>query len=269
MRVRYVLVALAVAATLSGCLQFETIITVDRDGSGAVEQTFLMNNEILAMLQGMASETSDEELTLLDVDELRAEAEAMGEGVRFVSAEAVETDWGQGYIALFEFDDINTLRVNQNPGDNLPDSASSGEEPIEENLTFELVDGTPATLVIRLPDEPTEPSENDDADRSDDGGAAMQSNDEMNEMLRQFYADMRMMIAVEVDGRVVSTNATYREGSRITLMDLDFNAILENPEATERLLQNEAQSVSDLQVLSAMVPGVRIETVDPVRIRFR
>lgn len=259
-RIRFIALAVALAVAFSGCLQFETIISVRTDGSGQVEQTFLMNNEILAMLQGMSSE-SEEEFSLLDVDELRAEASAMGEGVRFVSAEPIETDWGQGYFALFEFDDINALRVNQNPGDNVPDSASTGDEPIEENLTFELTPGSPATLLVRFP------TENGDEDTSDEAPAAEAEG--MDDMLRQFYADMRMMIAVDVDGRIVSTNATHRDGNRITLLDLDFNAILEDADAMARLMNNQAQSVSDLQVLAANVPGVKIETTDPVRIRFR
>lgn len=256
--------AIVTAIVVSGCLQYETLISVNRDGSGSLTQTFLMNREVLAMLEGMSTESSKngEEFSLLDVEELEDQAEAMGPGVRFVSAEPVETDWGEGYVAVFDFDDISALRVNQNPGEKMPETGGPVEETNEENLTFEFAGGVPATLTVRFP------AENEDETPGEPAGESMDT-EGMEEMMRQFYAGMRIMIAVEVDGRVVSTNATYQDGNRVTLLDLNFDAILKDPDASQRLMKNQAESVSDLQALADTVPGVKIETTDPVQIRFR
>lgn len=262
-KIRVALAALAIVVTLTGCLQFETVVSLQRDGSGTVTQTFIMNNQILMMLAGMAAESGDEEFSLLDEAELEAEAEAMGRGVEFVSAEPVQNEWGQGYVAVFSFEDINSLQVNQNPGDNVPESSATADEPIEENLTFEFMRGGTSTLLVRFP------NLSDDEDADEAGEVEVESMEGMDEMLRQIYSDMRMTISVEVEGSIVSSNATYQEGNRVTLLDLDFNSILANPEATERLLSNQAESITDLQELAANVPGVKIETNDPVRIRFR
>jgi hypothetical protein len=259
----------AAIALLSGCLQYETIITVESDGSGRLEQIFLMNHEILAMLEGMASQSESgegaekEEFSLLDTEELEEQAQAMGEGVSLVSAEPMATDWGEGYVAVFEFRDISKLRVNQNPGEKVPDAGPSEGETQEENLTFEFERGNPSVLTVRFPSQEVE--EQDEAEV----GEAEMNTEGMDEMMRQFYTDMRILIALDIDGRIVSTNAGHRSGNRITLMDLDFNAILENPEATERLMNQQAQTIGDLQSLAAMVPGIQIETTDPVQVRFR
>ncbi len=44
----------------------------------------------------------------------------------------------------------------------------------------------------------------------------------MKMMMRGLYVD----VALNVDGRVIKTNAPYVEGSRVTLMQIDFDKLL-------------------------------------------
>ena len=141
---------------LTGCLQIETTVTVNTDGSGTVERIFMMQKEILAMLASMGSmgeEGESEEFELLDEEELKAEAIGMGEGVALVSAETYETETFSGYKAVFSYPDINKLMVNQNPAESVPDGASDGEEAVQEMITFSFTKGNPATLKINLENE--------------------------------------------------------------------------------------------------------------------
>jgi hypothetical protein len=275
---RFVFVLLA-AVVLGGCLQFESTVTVRRDGSGVIEQRFMMKREFVEMIAGMQSmpgsqnegsedESEDEEgFSLLDEEEVRAAADDIGENVRFVSAEELSNEFGEGYVARYEFDDISTVTLNQNPGELVP-STGGGDAPTDgtvENIRFRFTEGNPSTLEILMP-EPEEVEPEDDEDSSE----MTESSEDMNpEMFRQFYADMRIRMHVRFDGEIVETNATAREGNSITLMDLDFNQLLAEEDALDRVLNSEPETIAEMQELVSEVEGITVETASPVRIRFR
>ena len=56
-----VLIPVLVLILLSGCLDSNTTITVASDGSGKVEQTFMMKHEILLMLQSLGALGGEED----------------------------------------------------------------------------------------------------------------------------------------------------------------------------------------------------------------
>ena len=45
---------------------------------------------------------------------------------------------------------------------------------------------------------------------------------------------MRIRVALNIDGTILETNATYRDKNQITLLDLQFGKILENKAAFEK-----------------------------------
>jgi hypothetical protein len=96
-KVKYVVLALAAVVVLSGCLQSRTVINVNADGSGTVEETFLMQRDVVQMLSSMGE---GEEFSLLDREELERGAGDLGDGVSLQSAEEMSTDWGSGYRAV-------------------------------------------------------------------------------------------------------------------------------------------------------------------------
>ncbi len=249
---------LAVVLLLTGCLQSQTTVTVAPDGSGTVERNFVMKHEIVEMLAGMSG-TAPEDFTLYEDGELEAEAQSMGPDVTLESVEPIDSAFGRGYSAIFSFADINSLRVNQNPGDAVPSDSGGGETV--ELVTFSLTPGRPASLVISLP-------------QSDSDGAGGQSNGESPsqeelESMTEFYRDMRIGFDVVAGQRIVDTNATHRDGNTITLMDIDFNTILQDPDATRRLIENQANSLAEVQELLSSTPGIKAELQEEVSIRFR
>ncbi len=257
-----------VVLLLSGCLDMETVITVKPDGSGTVEQTFLMQKDILHMLASMSPEGEDG-FSLMDKEELEKDAEKMGEGVTFVSAEPYERDAFEGYKSVYSFSDISKLRINQNPGANVPDSGmeEEGEDEDEELLefvTFSFAKGNPRSLTIVLP----QPEESEsDWDEGQADAEEMPDTGEMEAMM-QMYEKMKISMRVIIDGQIRETNATYRDGSTITLMEMDFGKILGDEKTFKKLARTNPGTLEGLKEIVDEVPGIKVELNEKVEVTF-
>ncbi|MBN1835877.1 MAG: hypothetical protein JW820_08500 [Spirochaetales bacterium] len=265
-----------------GCFDSAILITVEKDGSGTVEETVILSNaftELMASFaagmggEGEGAQQPEEEQDLVDEDRLRAKAAAMGPGVELVSAEPVVTDSGSGFRALYRFEDINTLRVNQNPSDNVPGPPTGGEESEnpEELLQFRFTRGATATLEILYPEEPDEQEAEQGLEELEDTGGQpdLSADPEMEAMIKELYKDMRIRLAVEVAGGIVETNASYRDGSRVTLMDVDFGKLMAEGDKFDELMQAKPETVEEMKELLEEVDSIKIETARNIRIRFR
>ncbi len=261
---RAVVAALAVLL-LAGCIQTVTTVKVNKDGSGTVEETVLLSKSLLEMLKNLG-QPEEEQQGLASREELEQKAANMGEGVELVSSEQIENEQGSGYKAVFSFRDINTLRINQNPGENVPNPNAEEQEQVEL-VTFHLSPGRTATLDVFTP--PPQPAGAEQEEQTGEGGPAAQDNPEMMEMLRELYKDMKIALYVEVNGSIVDTNATYREGSTVTLLDMDFGKLMEDEKAFQSLVKEEPNSLEELKEIVKNNPGIKAELQDQVSIRFR
>jgi hypothetical protein len=264
-----VMVPVLVLILLSGCLDSNTTVTVGSDGSGKVEQTFIMKHEILLMLQSLGAlggEGSEpEEISLLDEDKLAASASSMGEGVTYAGAQETETVWGKGYIAVYTFEDINTLRINQNPSASMPEMDGGDSDIVEELITFEFSPGNTAELKVFLPQEDMS-TDSSEAEAAAESG----SSDDMDpEMLKTFYEGMAISLYLDIDGEIISTDATAREGSRISLLEIKFDKILEDPEVFDSILTNQMETIEQMKAVIGAVPGLSMELKDTVSVTFR
>ena len=267
-KVKVVVVALVAVLVLSGCLQSRTVVTVNSDGSGTVEETFLMQKDVVQMLAGMGG---GESFSLLDRDELEQGVSDYGSGVSLQSAEEMSTGWGTGYRAVYAFDDINQLRVNQNPSDDLPSQGADmgGETPSAvEYIQFALSGRNPATLEIIMPEPEEGEMEPADSSMPEDMEAPEFSEQDM-QGLASLYTDMSISVDVVVNGQVVDSDATHLDGNRVTLIEMDFNRILEEPDVMQRLAAQEPGSLSQIETLVDDIPGIKAELKPRVRVRFR
>ncbi len=251
-----VLVLAAAAIALAGCLRSEITIHVRPDGSGEVIERFTVKHDIAQMLAEIAAMTGDTEFSLADEDELREKAQAMGEDVAFVSVEPLAGSWGEGYEVRYRFEDINTLRVDQNPSDNLP--VNDNEPSVYEYLTFGFEHGDPATLTVHLPQPEDVVSEAEDPPSPQEIEAAA-----------QHYEDMLIQVRIELAGTLVDTDAEYYTANSVTLLDLDFNRILANPELSRAVFTNQAASLAEIRELTGDSGGFEVESKDRVTVRFR
>jgi len=287
---QFFLAALALA-TFSGCLQIEKLVKLKPDGSGTIEETLVMSKETVASLQkfteGMAAQTApatnpDEKpgkkkkkattpapaaFSLLDESKLKAEAEKMGEGVKFVSATKINDDKSDGYKAIFSFTDINKVKLDQNPGSTMPSPGGKGanEGPNgkskKEPLTFHFTKGSPGELTISMPqpDAKAPPAQPQTGETLDMAVQAM----------RQIFKDMKVTIAVEVQGTIQETNAEYHDASRVTLVSVDFNKLVENPDKLKTLAQQNPQTLQASKALLKDLDGVKLESSPEVKVKFQ
>lgn len=215
------------------------------------------------------------EMEMFTEETIRSAAENMGAGVRYDNHEMIDTPEHTGYMATYVFDDVSTVNVSQNPMSKVPDmpgmTSSEGEDG-DELVAFRFTPGNPATLVIRPPQDL-----NDDGDEepaSDEGVSETDEQDieegeEGMEQMKEFLRDMRMLLQVRVEGGITSTNATYVEGSTVTMMDINFNTLLDDPERFKELEKAENAGPEAMKALLKSIPGLRVETEEEVSVSFR
>ena len=255
--------------SMAGCIESTTLVTLGKDGSGKVEETLLMRNDVIQMLMGMNEEMGEEsgDFELVSREQLEQQAKQMGEGVLLKSVERITTETHSGYRALYTFSDINTLEVNENPDENVPDPGSKGEgQPNREIITFqfEKAEGkNPASLIINLPEEKI-----DAAGEEPEEMPAEQSEDMIN-MFREIFRDMKIDVSLEVDGNITETNATHKQGSKIILMEIDFEKIIQNEAVFRELAQSNPDSLEETKELLKDVPGIKVELQNRIELQFR
>jgi hypothetical protein len=274
---------------LTGCIETQLLVTVRKDGSGTIRETIRMKKAMGEMFAAMATDMKtgmeesgfevDESETppastgfdMFSEEKIIKDANRMG-GVRYESHEMIDTDEHAGYVAVYAFDDVNAVRVDQDPAASLPDMPGTEQvdEQNEERVTFRFTPGNPAQLVIVSPsqeegdaegfEEDTEPAGEDDGEGDDDGSM---------EQMKEFFRDMRLLIQVAVEGGITGTNATFVEGSTITMMDIDFNVLIDDPELLKQLQKVETMGPAAGKELMKNIPGLRVETEEEISVSFR
>jgi len=89
------------------------------------------------------------------------------------------------------------------------------------------------------------------------------------QMMQQIFKDMKISMAIEVAGAIKQTNAEYTAGSRVTLMEMDFNKLLANPEKFKQLSKENPQTLQEAKALMKGIEGVKVETAPEVKIKFQ
>jgi hypothetical protein len=266
MLARTAVIALA-AMLASGCIRSQTVVKVKPDGSGTVEQTILMN---LAFMKGMFSGLGGPQGPApgaVSDDDMKRAAARMGEGVTFVSNTPLKADDGfEGSTALFSFTDITKLRVDQDP--NLSGSTTGGlaTPPRDANpVTFGFKrSDAGSVLTVTLNDKPASGQASAPA-----GGPSM-DNPQMLEMMKSMFKGFKVGIDIEVAGKILKTNADHVAGSRVTLLEMDVEKLLQDETKLQQVqkMLGPTASVSELKPYLKDVKGLKVN--DPVvTIQFR
>jgi hypothetical protein len=272
---RGVALSIFVAIGFSGCIQDEKVVKLKPDGSGTFEETFVIGVQALAQIKqlsegfgalgksfGKAGGASSA-FKVLDEGKLRDAAEKLGDGVKFVSAKAVTSEAGEGYSVIYSFSDINKLRLDQNPADNLPAAASALQmhKGKKESIKFDFKKGAPALLTVKMPT----PKDSDLKDRPQIPSG---QGDMAATMMQQMFKDMKVSVAIEVEGRISESNAEYQDASRVTLVEMDFNKVLSDPEKFKSLLAAQPKTIEEAKALVKGVDGMKAETQPTVSVKF-
>lgn len=218
-----------------------------------------MSSQTLDLLKslGSADPTAAPKTEFFTEEAARKAAATMG--VTFISGEPYKTGELRGYRARFAFNDISKVVVNlDSSGSPLTEAERKDplfvftfdRRPTSSLLTIQMPQDTSGTLGL-LPGQAG-------ATGSANKAEAAQAMAMMKMMMKGMFVD----VSLNVNGRILKSNATYVNGSRVTLMQIDFDKLLADETGLQKL-----QAASDVKSLSG-VPGLKVVTEPQVTIEF-
>lgn len=251
MRVRGVVAVLAAAVVTGGCLEVSSLVTVNADGSGTIEHTMLVRPSAPGQPAVPPAALSGSGIGgVLDHDEFLRLAERMG--VRPVSLTPVTDGAFEGARAVYAFDDIRSVRVDPNP--RAPVTFGFERRASGSIVTIQIAEDAASEAAARLRQAPP----------------IATLDPAMVQGLARLLEGVQIRLDIEVNGRIVSTNADYVSGSRVTLLAVDMTRVLADP---TRLAALQAQvrpdaTLSDLRLSLNSLEGVKVNH-PMVTIEFR
>jgi hypothetical protein len=296
----YAVLTMVMVAFFYGCIQDTTVIHIQPDGTGTIEETTLFSNSILELMESLSGSMAGSEQQKSDQDHKEAtkgdtkkekektrddllakmvkdaeiRAATFGTAVKFISAKPVKTDTGSGYTAVYAFQDISMVKVNQNPSDKVDaqKAEKSDSPPKEEFLRFKFMKGSPSKLDVSFPPQKEITGDKSSVPESPKAGeekSNKESDDQSLEMMKNLFQDMKLNISLRLEGTIVNTNATYRDGSTVTLIEMDFGKIMSNPALLKQMSAAKPQTIEETKALFKRVEGLKFETNNPVTIEFK
>jgi hypothetical protein len=249
---------LAVALTCGGCFQMTTVMKLNGDGSGTIEHRMLFTTQALAQIRQFGA-LGGRQIDPTSEQQAREMAATLGPGVSYVSSTPVSTAVGQGRDAVYAFTDVNQLRVAAQPP--TPGGTSIGVQGLGADggtLTFSFTREASGNAVLHI--NVPEPAFAD----------ALNSNPGIRQqlpMMKAMLARAHMTLAVEPSGTLVRTNSPYVEGSRVTLLDIDLDQVLQDADALVAKVQ-AATTPEETKAALADVPGLKITLERDIVIEF-
>lgn len=272
MKIRATLIAGLSAALLAGCVDMQSTVRIKPDGSGTLTMEQCFSPQMTGMMESMggmagamgeamggtnAPAAKPDALAMFE-DMIQEQVKGMGDAVSVVSKQSITNAQGwKGFKLVCSFADINKLNLQ---GVGVADGPGEDAEAEKSKLNVTFKPGKPAKLVIVEPETP-EAKAAEAAPEGMDPEAMMQ-------MMAPMMAGMRMRMAIEVEGKIVKTNAKYVEGNRVIVADIAMDKVMANPEGRKLMVgaQNDPSVMGKLAALK--IEGVRINTEKSLEIEF-
>lgn len=280
--------AILATALLAGCFQSERTVRLNGDGSGTIEEVVLISKALTGMFDAVeggdeAAKTGRPEPKKKDQlaeqeKEARAKLSTMGEGVSLVSVTSIQRGDFEGYRALYQFRDINKLNL---PSDPTPGSKGAGSG---KATTYRFTRGEHSVLVVTNGSADTKdgkPGKTDspaaeeshpvaEEPRPAAGESSQAEQEAAMQMLKQMFGGMRISEKLIVEGTIIESNALFRSGSEITVVDVDFGQLLStNPEELMKLQSVPQDDKQKLLMTMSKIQGFKIDMNDELRVVFR
>ncbi|WP_304130805.1 hypothetical protein [Ignavibacterium album] len=251
---------------LTGCLQLETKIYVNKDGSGTLEETVMFKDEVIEMMKQFImaiDSTQSKDVNIFKEDDLISKAESYGEGVSYFSSEKLKSSGYEGATVKYNFTDISKLNLNLFSDEAVPGvSESDTPKNPEETLKFIFSrNNSESELKIYIPSmmesEQELPEEVNDS-----------TFNEEYEKAKEMFADMKMSFRIIPAEKIKSTNADFVKDNEVTLLEMNMNGLLLKPELFKELSGNKINSLDEFRELIKNVEGFKIESKNEVQINF-
>ncbi len=259
----------------SGCIEVKTVINVNDDGSGTIEETIIMSDKVIEMVKGFsAAFTSDStqqpEFDIFDEKNLMERAGSFGSGVVYLSGEKIQEGNKEGFKALYSFRNLNEISLSKIPQNQIPLGIA---ESVAKDFTFKFIKGSPSEIIILMPsleDSLRNEGETDSAEYSsaDSLNGESDGDSTFTEEALELMKDLQISLALITEGSIVETNAAYVDGSEITLFEFDFNKLLNNKENLQELMKLQSHDPAQIKEIIKNIPGIKIETAREISVKF-
>lgn len=274
-RISVLMAAAFMGIIFSGCIEVYSTLRVSKDGSGILEKTVYMNDDALRIMTSLLGVPDDsagvrnERFNLFDEDKFRQDAASLGKDVKYTSGERITLQGKQGYRITYSFDNVENVRIDQNPGRIIAAPAAlnfGGEDSEEDYIRFRFNKGDVSTLTIIMP---TERALEKRRERYKDAADSIRIDPSSEDNVIERLKGMRMSFVVDVNGQITETNAQYRDSSEIVIAQLDLGVLTGNPDNYRRFMQIKGKSVREAKAILNGVAGVKVETGEEVKVKFR
>jgi hypothetical protein len=250
---------LLAALASSACFQMTTVLKVNADGSGTIEHRMVYSNAGLAQLRQFTALGGGRAQSVDPTSEQQARelVSSIGPGVTYVSSTPVTTANGRGREAVYAFTDVTQLRISTQPAAPAGITArAQGFRTEGGSVTFSLTHeaGGNAVLHIVVP-------EPDFLNALGSPQAASQI-----AMVQQLLAGAKILLAAEPSGPIVKTSSPYVDGQRVTLLEIDLDAVLKDQTLIPRLQAAKTQDEAKAVIKSAT--GLKINLDHDITIEF-
>lgn len=263
------LTSTVVALVLPSCLQSETTIHLQKDGSGTLTEQTTYGARMLAMLAQMSAAggkmVKDPLADLSSPEKAKARAATLGPGVTVEKSIPYESGGNKGATVTYHFTDINKLTIS--PGDSIknlsPMAAGAPAATQAKPVAFTYTGGT---LTVTMPAPPTAAAT---PETPSVPGMPDMENPQMQAMMKQMLADMKMSFKLVIEPGIAETDASLQDGNTVTLMDLQMVKLLEKPETLKKLSKAPQQDpVAALEFIKGL-EGVTMETKKQISISVK
>ncbi|MCE9519131.1 MAG: hypothetical protein K8R87_06225 [Verrucomicrobia bacterium] len=256
--------ALTVSLLLSACFEVSSVVTVNKDGTGTIEETALVGAQMKAMMASMPADAGNEggpNFKDMVPDKAKAEerAKKLGEGVTVKSHEPVKMpDGREGVKVTYAVADINKLKYQPF------EAKDGGENEDKKPMTFALSGGT---VTVNLP--PDKPKEKSGDEKPKMPAEQMQA---QMAMMKPMFAGMRMAVQIKGGSGIASSDASNLSGDTVTIMDINFDKLMEKPEVFGKFMESaEDKSMTPAQAAEKFkgVDGIKIEGKEKITIKLK
>ncbi len=267
---RQAIASLCLALTAAGCVEETRVVRIYPDGSGTIIRYRMVSHEVIEILNN--TEGASHDIHIADRFNLQQEARRYGENVVLSDIVPVQTEYGEGFEAYFEFPDVNGIRLGE----------SSRNSVIDKHfMTFFMQAGDPAELLIHWPAEKriTQAVSLIHGAAEGDDELIKSAADWPEEFRDEAMAQMKTLIGmkfatyVEVVGDIIDTNATYAQDNYIALANLSFSDAIKIEEVRAAIDRNrEMRRRPDLEEMKeflALIPGQLVESEPEIFVRFK
>lgn len=259
--------AALLALFTSSCLEHNSTIRLNKDGSGTITEETVFSAEASAMMAAQGGAGPN----FADAKKADAAAAKMGAGVTVEKVEKIDKDGRTGGRVVFKFKDINTVKYTF--GDTMSDAGKDmgppgapgdapdapGDKPENKPMTFKYEGGA---LTMVNPDAGAGADEKKPADLEEVDPQSLA-------MMQGMFKDMKMSLKVEIVDGIAETNATHVEGNTITLAEMAFGKLLANPDHLKKLNAMQGSGPAEIAAAFKGVDGIKIETKDTVTAKVK